>query len=124
MAGRGIRLYTDEMIDPALALALRERGYDVQSCHELGQANRSLSDATQLHFATEQGRAILTFNVGDFVTLDLEWKAAGRDHADILASSRVTDLGELLRRVQHHLDDVLPNTQLNTLLWLSSVPTR
>jgi len=39
MAGRGILVYTDELVDPALAMALRTWGYDAVSCHEAGQAN-------------------------------------------------------------------------------------
>ncbi len=51
MAGVGVRLFTDEMVDPRLALALRERGYDAESCLEAGRANQKIPDEAQLLYA-------------------------------------------------------------------------
>jgi hypothetical protein len=53
MAGLGIRLYTDEMIDARLARELRRRGYDAESCQEAGRHNRGISDPDQLAYAAQ-----------------------------------------------------------------------
>ncbi len=70
MSGHGIALYTDEMISPKVADALRQRGYDAVSCHAAGRANRRISDDEQLAYAAEQGRAILTDNAVDYIAWD------------------------------------------------------
>ena len=62
-----VALYTDEDVTDDLAPALRRRGYDVQSTAEAG--NLSLSDEEQLRYAAEQGKAILTYNIEDFISL-------------------------------------------------------
>jgi hypothetical protein len=122
MAGLGIRLYTDEMIHAGLAAALRRLGYDAESCEEAGRSNQGIPDPAQLAYATHDGRAILTFNIGDFVRLDAQAKAAGDSHAGIIVSPAIESFSELLRRVRHHLDTYPPEVQHDTVLWLSSAP--
>ena len=122
MAGLGIRLFTDEMITNRLARELRRRGYDVESCQEARRSDQRIPDQDQLQYATLQGRAILTFNTGDFVRLEQQLKAEGRGHAGIIVSPRIDDPGTLLRCVQRHLDTVEPGIQDNTLLWLDTSP--
>jgi hypothetical protein len=109
------------MVTPDLVDALQARGYDVLSCHRVGRGNRHIPDPDHLDYAARDGRAILTFNVDDFAALDASWKASGREHAGILVSPEVKDLGTLIRRVQQHLDCCSPQQQHNTLLWLGSV---
>ena len=118
MAGLGIKVFADEDVDAGLARLLREHGYDAESCLEAGRSNRRIPDPEQLTYATEQGRAILVFNVRDYVLLDVTWKASGQEHAGIIASPKIADVGELLRRVMRYLDTTEPETQWNTLLWL------
>ena len=120
MAGLGIPLFTDEMVNPRLAGTLVRRGYDVESCQWAGRSNQGIPDDQQLLYASQQGRAILTFNVGDFERLDRAWKARGWVHAGIVVAPRITSLAELLRRVQLHLDTVTPEAQRDTLLELPS----
>ena len=125
MAGLGVRLFTDEHIFRHLAGALRSRGYDAESCQEAGRASQRIPDHRQLAYARRSGRAILTENVGDFLRLDAEWKAAGRKHAGIILIARtVSDFGELLRRVERHLNTYPPEVQHDTVLWLDPSPTR
>jgi hypothetical protein len=120
MAGLGIRLFTDEMVNPRLAGTLVRLGYDVESCQWAGRSNRSIPDDQQLLYASQHGRAILTFNMGDFERLDRTWKTRGRVHAGIIVSSQITRFAELLRRVQLHLDTITPEAQRDTLLELAS----
>jgi uncharacterized protein DUF5615 len=123
VAGLGIRLYLDEMFSGRVALALRRQGYDIESCYDAGLGGQRVSDDQRLAFAAQQGRAILTCNARDFVPLDRRYKADGREHAGILLSPWIDDLGEIIRCVQRHLDEVRPETQWNTLLWLDSSTT-
>jgi predicted nuclease of predicted toxin-antitoxin system len=118
VSGLGIKIYTDEMVSARLAAALRQRGYDVEGCHEGGRANRHISDPEQLAYATEQGRAILTQNATDFYALDFAWKATERRHAGILVYSAHLRFADLLARLPRLLDTTSPESQENTLLWL------
>lgn len=119
MARPAIRLFTDEHVHAGLAAALRERGYDAESCQEAGRDNRRVSDDEHLSYTAQQGRAILTNNVADFVRLDREWKAANRQHAGILVYAQTPSFTALLRRVARHLDEIEPEIQRDTLLWLA-----
>lgn len=118
MAGLGIKLYTDEMLDGPLCALLRQNGYDALSSEEAGNSQQRMSDETQLQFAVSQERAILTFNVGDFVRRETDWKAQAKEHYGIIVSTQISDVGELLRRVKKHLDIYPPEVQYNVLLWL------
>jgi hypothetical protein len=122
MAGLGIRLFTDEMIHTGLAVELRRRGYDVESCQEADRGNQKISDEDQLLYATLQGRALLSYNQRHFVPLDQQWKAASRRHAGIILSPTIESLGVLIRYVQRHLDTYSQAEQDDLLLWLDTSP--
>lgn len=124
MAGLGVRLFTDEHITGGLAPVLRRRGYDVESCPEAGRADQGISDEDQLAYATQHGRAILTFDRTDFLRLDVRWKRAGRQHAGMVLSVEIQDFGELLRRVERHLNTYAADVQHDTVIWLDTSPTR
>ena len=116
MAGLGVRLYTDEMVSPDVALELQRLGYDALSCQAAQQLGHS--DEDQLTYATREGRAIFTFNARDFAPLDSRWKAAGEPHAGIILAPAIADSGLLVRYLARHLETVAPATQADTLLWL------
>jgi len=118
MAGLGIALFTDEMINPELARTLTRRGYDAISCREMGRANRKIDDEQQLEFAAAQGRAILTDNAVDFIACARRWDQAGREHAGIIICQQ-QPFSVLLRRVVHHLTTTDPKVQYNTVLFLA-----
>jgi len=118
VTGRGVAVYTDELVDPALAIELTRRGYNVLSCHAVGRANQRINDRDQLVYATEAGRAILTNNIRDYVPLDVRWKRQGRIHAGMMLYANFPPLGDLLRRVIAHLDAVEPETQHDAALWI------
>src|SRR4051812_44331011 len=103
------------MIDPAIAIVLRQRGYNVESCRNAHRHNQKIPDEDQLEYAASQGRAILSFNIGDFYEREAAWKAASRAHHGILVSSEITELGLLLRLVQDHLDACTPAMQYDNL---------
>ena len=82
----------------ALVQGLRARGVDVITVFEEGMTGQS--DALQLEYATLQGRAIYTFNVGHFYQLHAEYLAAGKTHASIIVVYRQRySVGEQMRRL-------------------------
>jgi predicted nuclease of predicted toxin-antitoxin system len=97
-----VRLYLDEMIPPAVAVALRDGGDDAVAaaeCDALG-----LSDAAQLARAIAEERALVTYDVRDYVLLARAAASAGRDHWGIvLVAARTippSDIGGLVRALQ------------------------
>lgn len=87
-----MKFYLDEDLTPAIATALRKRGVDAVSAHEVG--NIGLGDAEQLIFATGQGRCLVSANARDFRRLGRDAIEQGRPHAGIvLCAPRI-----------HHLD--------------------
>ena len=66
-----VRLHFDRHIIARLAHDLRSRGYDVLTTDEAGLD--TATDEEQLAFATQEGRAILTFNIRDLAPLHHHW---------------------------------------------------
>ena len=100
--GHFISLYLDADVDVKLAANLRRAGYDCVSAREVG--NAALDDETQMVFATNEGRVLLTHNIQDFVPIFERWWHAGLSQPGIVVSQQIP-LGELQRRVVR-----LPNT--------------
>ncbi len=49
MSGLGIRFYSEEDVDPELAVQFPRLGHDAFSCHAAGNPNQGLDDEWQLH---------------------------------------------------------------------------
>lgn len=111
-----IRLYLDEDVHKQVALALRLRGYDVVSAHEIEKWN--LSDVEQLEFAAGNSRAIFTFNRGDFAELHNQWLSASKNHCGIITSKQLT-LSETIQRLNKLLFVRKSDEIRNQLIWLS-----
>ncbi len=62
-----IRLYLDEDVFKAIAPALRARGFDAISVHDL--QHYGWSDVQHLAYAAGEGRALFTFNAADYIAL-------------------------------------------------------
>lgn len=77
-----MKLYLDEDLSPRLAAALRKRGHDVVSSHEVG--NNGLPDEAQLDYAAIQGRHLVTYNRRDYLVLADRWYHEGRHFPKIL----------------------------------------
>ena len=77
-AGRpqALKLLVDEMLSPAVAVALRARGHDVVAIKEHPQWHAA-SDPDVVSIARAERRAIVTNNVRDFRPLHAELVAAG-----------------------------------------------
>ncbi len=115
MTGTPLKLFLDENIWQGLTHALRQRGYD--ALHVYDVQRDGMADESQLAFAAEQGRAVLTYDNQDFAQLAELWYEAGRDHAGIVLSQEL-ERGELLRRVLNLLQAVSAEEMANTVRFL------
>ena len=77
-----MKVYLDEDLSPAIAALLRQHGMDATTAQEVGKVQ--LDDRAQLAYAAQEGRAIVTANVIDFIELAHEAVATNREHAGIL----------------------------------------
>jgi predicted nuclease of predicted toxin-antitoxin system len=121
-----LRVWLDSHLSPALARALRERGYDVVALQDEPRSLRSLPDELLLADAARQGRAIVTYNARDFAPLHKVFLAGRRSHAGIvLISSRAIrqdDIGGQLRALAAFVDEHAGETDLrDRLVWVKPV---
>ncbi len=114
-----IRLYCDEdSMRHAVVMGLRKRGLDVLTA--LDARTTEETDDGQLAFATARGRAIYSFNVGDFCDLHSQWLSSGRFHAGIvLAHQEQFPVGEQIRRLARLVNTLSPEEMQNRLEFLS-----
>ena len=71
-----LKLYLDEDVDPHLATALRNRGFDVVSALEIGLCGKT--DREQLEYSASENRTLVTFNIRDFAKLHRQWQLKGK----------------------------------------------
>ncbi|HDZ02886.1 MAG TPA: hypothetical protein ENH52_15845 [Nitrospirae bacterium] len=110
-----IKLYLDEDVHKKTATALRLKGYDVISAHEVH--NQSLSDYQQLEYAISEQRAIFTFDVGDFSRLHEEYIKKGKDHFGIILSKQVP-LTETIKHLTKFLFTHSQEQIRNNIFWI------
>lgn len=82
-------LLLDEMLSPAIAGQLRQRGHDVSAIAERADLV-GLSDDMVLTLAADEDRVVVTVNIGDLAALHAEWQAQGRSHAGLVYISTAT----------------------------------
>lgn len=87
-------LYADENFPLVVVLALRDMKHDVLTALEANQANQGVSDEKVLVFATNAGRAVLTFNRWHFIKLH-----GKNDHAGMIVCSEDQDENALANRI-------------------------
>ena len=110
-----IKLYLDEDVHKKVATALRLKGYDVVSAHEV--RNNSLTDKQQLEFASSEQRAIFTFNAVDFDRLHKERLTQGALHYGIILAKQIT-LGETVKRLSKFLSSHSAEDVRNNIYWV------
>ncbi len=59
-----------------------------------------LSDESQLTWAADEARVLVTFNVAHFAKLHGVWMRKGQHHAGLVVSSQ-RPIGDMLRRLIH-----------------------
>jgi NAD(P)-dependent dehydrogenase (short-subunit alcohol dehydrogenase family) len=115
-----VKAVLDEMLSPAIAERLREQGHDVIAVVERADL-RSLSDADQLAAAVAERRAMVTLDWVDYLQLDRDYRASGRNHAGIVlvpARFREDAVGPLVKALAKFLADGPPYESF--VIWLSS----
>lgn len=115
-----VRLYLDEdSMDRDLIRALRARGVDVESALEAGMIDRS--DTEHLEYSTRQGRALFSFNVGDFFRLHTEYLSQGKLHGGIVvAKQQQYSVGEVMRRLLKLISSRTPHEMWNSIEFLTA----
>lgn len=109
------KLYLDEDVHKNVATALRLKGYNVISVHEVQK--HSLSDCQQLEYAIAEERAIFTFNVGDFNRLHKEYIESGKKHSGILLSKQIP-ISETIKRLVKFLYAHSSEEIRNNIFWI------
>ena len=114
-----IRLYLDEdSMDRALVRALRAREVDVLTAIEAGLIARP--DSQHLNYASDNGRAVFTYNVGDFCSLHDSLIREGRQHFGIICAQQQSyTIGDTLRRLLHLIGTVSADEMRNRVEFLS-----
>jgi hypothetical protein len=112
-------LYFDEdSMRHALVEALRKRGVDLLTPLDVGSTERT--DEQQLEYAAAQGRAIYSFNVGDFCRIHAEWLSQHKSHAGIvLAHQQQFSVGEQMKRLLRLIGMVTAEDMQDRLEFLS-----
>jgi len=77
-----MKLYLDEDISPKVSVILRKKGMDAVSAHETGMLEAS--DVGQLSYAAAEGRAMVTRNRDDFITLTVQFFEALKQHKGLI----------------------------------------
>ncbi|MGD0237096.1 MAG: DUF5615 family PIN-like protein [Syntrophorhabdales bacterium] len=111
-----IRMFLDEDVPEAVAVALRLRGYDVATVREAGR--KGLTDVEQLDYAHSQGRVFLTHNIADFAKIHLEYARNGRQHSGIIVA-RQLPVGVIVAALLRFLSSSKGRDVRNVLIWLS-----
>ena len=114
-----LRLYLDEdSSDLDLLKALRMRGIDVISAMESDMGGQS--DAEQLNWAANHGRAIYSSNRGDFYRLHSEMMRSSQKHAGIiLVPQQRYSIGEQTHRLLRLINTLTAEDMQNRLEFLS-----
>jgi predicted nuclease of predicted toxin-antitoxin system len=110
-----IRLYLDEDVFQDVAFALRRRGFDAVSVHELG--HYEWSDADHLAYATAHGRALFSFNAVDYLALHKTTLTEGKHHAGIIVSKQ-HPIRETIRRLLSLLNQVTADEMRDGFWWV------
>ena len=112
-----IRLYLDEDVHKRVAYALKLRHFDVISTHELGRWG--LSDEEQLSYATNEGRALFTYNTSDYLPIHQDWIRRGREHYGLIVSNQLP-IGETIKRMLNLLNRLTADEIRNQIRWLQA----
>ena len=109
------KVLLDEHIWVYLAALLREQGFDVIHVSEDGLEGKP--DGEILQAATEKHRAVVTFNIRDFIPLAVQYFDDGKEHYGIVVSDQISQ-GELQRRVKNLLKKINADELRNTVRFL------
>ncbi len=93
-----VRLYADENFELPVIKKLREKGYDILTALEAGNANQGIPDEDVLAFAVQENRVVITLNYNDFKNMH---KQDPNHHGIVICIStrRKEDRDDLVERI-------------------------
>ena len=94
---------------------LREQGYDVIHVNEVDLD--ATPDEQIMEYASENHRAVVTFNIRDFVPLAIQYYDDGKEHYGVVVSKELSH-GELQKRVTQLLKNVTAEELMNSVRYL------
>src|SRR6266508_3927193 len=109
------KLLLDEHIWVYLATLLRKQGFDV--IHVSEDKLEGKPDDEILRVAAENHRAVVTFNIKDFIPIAIRYFDDGKEHYGIVVSEQISQ-GELQRRVTNFLKKITVDELKNTVRFL------
>ena len=109
------KLLLDEHIWAYLAKLLREQGFDVIHVNEADLTGTP--DDQIMSYAVGEHRAVVTFNVKDFIPLAIQYYEDGKEHYGIVVSNQLSR-GELQKRVIKLLKSVTAEELINAVRYL------
>lgn len=95
---------------------LRQRSFDVTSARDVGRLR--LDDASQLAFAADEGRAIVTHNRLDFERLHQRYFSEGREHHGIIIAKRRPSDTAVVVKLLTLLNEVTADDMINQLRYV------
>ena len=98
----------------ALCKALLALGHDVTRTPQAGLPLDS-SDEEQLHWASQQGRVIFTYNIRDFIQNTVLFP----NHSGVLLAKQGYPLAQLIARLDRALSETAAEDWLGQVRWLS-----
>lgn len=109
------KLLLDEQIWKYLAKLLREQGFDVIHVNEVDL--NAMPDEKIMAYAADKHRAVVTFNVKDYVPFAIQYVEDGKEHYGVVVSKELSH-GELRRRVTKLLESVTAEELMNAVRYL------
>jgi hypothetical protein len=117
-----VPLYLDDcLIQTALVRQLRAAGHLIYVTNELGVTGQS--DELHLRDATNLSAVFATQNERDFVRAHRQWRADGRNHAGILLTRQLPDVGTRVERLERAARILTPAMAANQLMRLDLFAT-
>jgi 2-polyprenyl-6-methoxyphenol hydroxylase-like FAD-dependent oxidoreductase len=105
---------------PAVGVALRERGHDVLVVDQSPELQEA-EDIELLRLARDEGRILITSNVGDFMEHTTEWAYAGESHAGVIMvvyQATRARFGLLIRGIEELLEGTSQEQWTDRIRWL------
>jgi len=94
---------------------LREQGFDVVHVNEVDMV--ATADDRIMKYAVDEHRAVVTFNIKDFVPLAVQYYEDGKEHYGVVLSKELSR-GELQKRVTKLLVNVTAEELMNSIRYL------
>jgi hypothetical protein len=118
-----VKLLLDAMYTHVIAEQLRRRGHDVVSVQER-EGLAVVSDDAVLAAARDEGRAVVTENIHDFMDLDARYRRDGKVHFGVILTTdqrfprhAAGGIGRLVIALDDWLREHPEEAAANSLVW-------